>query len=151
MILRHGAHVVLLDGGRLLVLRNLGDFRRPNLSVVGHKAHRNPTNREILHDGPGIAGSRFGSGSDTFSRGDPHQRNEDRFAAEVAELVSALDDRESADVIVVAPPRSLAAFRRALDPAAQQRIVAMIDKDLTRHTVDELTRIIVGELDAMGA
>jgi len=54
-------------------------------------------------------------------------------------------------VIVVAPPRSLAAFRRALDPAAQQRIVAMIDKDLTRHTVDELTRIIVGELDAMGA
>ncbi len=151
MILRHGAHVVLLDGARLLVLRNVGDFRRPNLSVVGHEAHRNPANREILSDGPGMTGARFGSGSDTVSRGDPHQRNEDRFAAEVAELVGALDDRESPDVVVVAPPRSLAAFRRALAPATRKRIVAMIDKDLTRHTVDELTGIIVGELDAIGA
>ena len=43
-------------------------------------------------------------------------------------------------LIVVAPPRTLADLRSAFHADVQARIVAEINKDLTKHPVDEIER-----------
>jgi protein required for attachment to host cells len=44
----------------------------------------------------------------------------------------------------VAPPHTLAVLRRHYDRTVKQRLIAEIDKDLTKHPVEEITRLVVG-------
>jgi protein required for attachment to host cells len=43
-------------------------------------------------------------------------------------------------LIVVAPPRALADLRKAFHPDLKKRIIAEIDKDLTKHPVDQIEK-----------
>ncbi|HEX9238689.1 MAG TPA: host attachment protein [Xanthobacteraceae bacterium] len=43
-------------------------------------------------------------------------------------------------LVVVAPPRTLADLRKAFRPDVKKRIVAEIDKDLTKHPVDQIEK-----------
>ncbi len=43
-------------------------------------------------------------------------------------------------LVVVAPPRALADLRKAFHPNVKKRIVAEIDKDLTKHPVDQIEK-----------
>ena len=49
------------------------------------------------------------------------------------------------ELIVVAPPRTLAEPREQFDKAVKGRVVAEIAKDLTKHPVDEITAILSRE------
>jgi protein required for attachment to host cells len=44
----------------------------------------------------------------------------------------------------VAPPPTLAALRKQLDGKTQQRVVAEVGKDLTKHPVPEIARLLTG-------
>ena len=43
-------------------------------------------------------------------------------------------------LVVVAPPKMLAELRRVLPERLRRAIVGEIDKDLTKHTVEEIGR-----------
>ena len=45
-------------------------------------------------------------------------------------------------MVVVAPPHTLSVLRHHYEPAVKARLVAEIDKDLTKHPVSEITRLI---------
>ena len=47
-------------------------------------------------------------------------------------------------IIVVAPPRTLAELRNALHADVKRRIVAEIDKDLTKLPIWEIEKHLVG-------
>lgn len=150
MQLPHNAFVVVADGRKMLFLRNEGDATHPNLQVERKRTQQNPATHEQAADLSGRAqstrmeGGTFASGGGTMENADFHQIEEDRFAAETAELLRkrALEnDFES--LIVVAPPRTLGELRKHYHKEVENRLAGEIDKDLTRHTIPEIEQALI--------
>ncbi len=142
MMLKHGTIVMVADGSRMLLLRNDGDTVRADLQVIEHRAFENPPNGKILSDAPGVGYSSMGPGRSTYDEADPHQDNEDRFAADAAGALASVAGRYVGELIVVAPPDTLGVLRRHYDRTVKIRLVAEIAKDLTRHPVPEIARLV---------
>ena len=69
----------------------------------------------------------------------------ERFAKRVASALEHMVRREKVKaIIIVAPPRTLAELRNALHADVKSRIVAEIDKDLTKLPVGEIEKHLVG-------
>src|SRR6195952_2776001 len=86
MQIPHDSFVLVADGRKSLFFRNEGDGEFPNLIVERQDAHADPKDREIKSDAPGRA---FGGGDarSAYEETDFHQQEEDRFAAETAEML----------------------------------------------------------------
>lgn len=145
----HKAFVVVADGRKMLFLRNEGDATHPNLQVERKRVQENPADHEQAADLAGSAsstrtpGANWASGGN-FENTDFHQLEEDRFAADTAELLNkrALDnDFES--LIVVAPPGTLGELRKHYHKEVENRLAGEIDKDLTRHTLSEIEQALI--------
>ena len=142
MLIPTGTLVMVVDGAKMLLLRNQGDAAAPELETLAHEVIDNPANRDQVSDAPGLSFSSMGSGRSAHDQTDLHQQNEDRFAAKAAAaLCKAAEDSEG-DLIVIAPPRTLSILRRHYDPVVADKLLAEIDKDLTKHPVDEISRLI---------
>jgi protein required for attachment to host cells len=64
-----------------------------------------------------------------------------RVAAALEQLVRGEKVKK---IVVVAPPRTLAELRTAFHADVKSRIVAEIDKDLTKLPVDQIEKYLVG-------
>jgi protein required for attachment to host cells len=146
----HNAFVVVADGRKMLFLRNEGDAEHPNLQVERKRVQDNPDNHEQSADVSGRAqstrmeGGTFAAGGGTMENADFHQIEEDRFAADTAELLNkrALNnDFES--LIIVAPPGTLGELRKHYHKEVENRLAGEIDKDLTRHTIAEIEQALI--------
>ncbi len=142
MKLKNGTIVMVADGSRMLLLRNEGDTVYPDLKVIEHRAFENPSNRELLADAPGVGFSSMGPGRSTYGDADPHQENEDRFAAAAARALAEAAKTSEGDLIVVAPPDTLGVLRRHYDRTVKARLLTEIGKDLTKHPVAEIVRLV---------
>lgn len=149
MIIRHNALVLVADGKKYLLLRNTGDLRQPRLSYEGGGEKENPATGQQGSDQPGRAFASVGSARSAMDQTDWHQIEEDRFAGRVAEMLGTLAEAgDFEELIVVAPPKSLAELRDSFDRAVASRLVAEIPKDLTKHPVSEIARILEREGEA---
>jgi protein required for attachment to host cells len=145
----HDAMVVVVDGRKMLFFRNEGDTAYPNLQVSKELIDKhNPDHHEQATDlaggsmGTRTAGAQWGSGN--MDEVDFHQLEEDRFAAEAAELLKKLalaNDFES--LIIVAPPRTLGELRKHYHVSVSQKLTGEIGKDLTGHTVPEIEEALL--------
>ena len=92
-------------------------------------------------DRPGRAYSSVGPGRSSVSQTDWHALEEHHFAAEVAATLERIvRERGVEALVVVAPPRTLADLRKAFHPDVKKRIIAELDKDLTKHPVDQIEK-----------
>jgi protein required for attachment to host cells len=135
----HNAFVVVADGRKMLFLRNEGDAAFPNLQVEKKLIDENPSTEAQGSDAPGRAFSSVGDGRSAYEQTDFHQLEEDRFAAETADLLkqrALRGDFES--LIIIAPPRTLGELRRHYHKEVSARLAGEIDKDLTGHTVPQI-------------
>ena len=145
MRLAHDTLVVVADGRKLLLLRNEGDGDFPVLHKVAVEIHDNPADHDQKTDLAGRAPNRTG-GSNSMGEPDFHQLEEDRFAATVAELLKRRamhGDYEA--LVVVAPPHTLGELRKHYHKEVSDRLKAELAKDLTKHPVDEIERILAAE------
>ncbi len=161
----HNAMVLVADGRKLLFLRNQGDAEFPDLHVEMAEEHPNPKTSDQATDGSGRASStQMGGGAPAVARGggnggpngggqggafapsrgsmaqtDFHQLEEDRFAAEAAEMLKkrALA-HQFEKLIVVAPPRTLGELRKHYHKEVEHRLAGELGKDLTGHTVPDI-------------
>jgi protein required for attachment to host cells len=137
----HNAVVFVGDGRKALFLRNEGDEKFPNLKTEQVLLDHNPPTHEQGTDRPGRTFSSANSRRAAMEPTDWHDIEEHRFARAVA---AALDkmvrERAVKALIVVAPPRTLAELRQSFHPQVKSRIVAEIDKDLTKHPVYEIEK-----------
>jgi protein required for attachment to host cells len=136
----HNALVFVGDGQKALFLRNDGDEKFPNLKTERVFAEENPPTHEQGTDRPGRGAESAGTGRrSSVAQTDWHHLEEHRFVARVA---AALEDvvrkRNVPGLVVVAPPRTLADLRHAFHADVKKRIIAEIDKDLTKHPVGEI-------------
>ena len=142
MKLRSGTIVLVADGSKMLLLRNRGDEQFPDLRVVGKREIANPPSHEQMSDAPGVVFSSHGFGRSAYPAEDPHEEAAEQFAVETAGELAEYCDKEAGDVVVVAPPDTLGVLRRHYAPSVKHRLVAEIDKDLTKHPVPEIAKLI---------
>jgi protein required for attachment to host cells len=158
----HDAVVVVADGRKMLLLRNEGDSQALNLQVERHATHPNPKDSDQKRDqsgqssstqsgqgAPAVAqngsmharggGAQFAPARGTMGETDFHQLEEDRFAAETADMLKkrALNN-EFESLIIVAPPQTLGELRKHYHQAVSERLTGEIAKDLTGHTVAQI-------------
>jgi protein required for attachment to host cells len=75
---------------------------------------------------------------------DFHQQEEDRFAAETADLLKREALAGSFEsLIVVAPPRTLGELRKHYHVAVSEKLAGEIDKDLTGHTIPDIEKVLI--------
>ena len=76
---------------------------------------------------------------------DWHDLEEHRFAHDVAAtLEKIVRERKVKALIIVAPPRALADLRKSFHDDVKSKIVAEIDKDLTKHPVYDIEKHLCG-------
>ena len=137
----HNAFVFVGDGRKALVLRNDGDAQFLNLKAERVFTDQNPPTHEQGTDRPGRAYSSVGAGRSSVTQTDWHALEEHKFAHEAAStLEKIVRERRVEALVVVAPPRALADLRKAFHPDVKRKIIAEIDKDLTKHPVDQIEK-----------
>ena len=141
----HNAYVFVGDGRKALVLRNEGDEQFVNLKTERvFEDQKNPLTHEQGTDRPGRSHSSVGAGRSSVTQTDWHDLEEHKFAHDVAAaLERIIRERKIESLIVVAPPRALADLRKAFHGDVKKKILAEIDKDLTRHPVYDIEKHLV--------
>lgn len=144
MQLPHDTVVLVADGRKMLFLRNEGDQVHPNLTVEVAQEKPNPATRDQATDAAGQSSSPQGAARSSMEPTDFHQLEEDRFAAEIADLLKrrALAN-EYDSLIVVAPPRALGEMRKHYHKEVEQRLTGELAKDLTGHTIADIEQALL--------
>lgn len=143
MIIHHRALIFVADGQKFLLLRNEGDLRHPLLVVEGSEERVLQPTSEQGSDQPGRSYASTGSRRSAVQQTDFQQLDKDRFAAEAAAILNKRAQAADFDeLIVVAPPRTLAELRKNYGGPLSTRIVAEIDKDLTKHPTSQIAEIL---------
>ena len=139
MNLPNNTLVLVADGRKMLFLRNHGEPAHIDLRIEAHHEQDNPPNREQASDAPGRSFASTGSRRSAMEETDFHQIEEDRFAAEAADLLRqrALSG-DFATLVVVAPPHTLGELRKHYHKEVASRIIEEINKDLTGRPIDEI-------------
>jgi protein required for attachment to host cells len=142
--LRIGTWVVVADGRKGLILRNAGDATIANLKLVEQvDAERVPRTGEMGTDKPGRTFESTSGRRSSMEQTDWHQRAEDDHARAVAAAVER--HRQAGELerlIVVAPPKTLAVLRDSFSSDVKQAIVDEVAKDLTKHPIHEIERLL---------
>jgi protein required for attachment to host cells len=144
MQLPHNSVVLVADGRKMLFLRNEGDDVHPNLTVETAQEKPNPATRDQATDAAGGASSTQGAARSSVEPTDFHQLEEDRFAAETAELLKKrafANDYES--LIIVAPPKTLGELRKHYHKEVSDRLKGELDKDLTGHPIPDIEQALL--------
>jgi protein required for attachment to host cells len=90
----------------------------------------------MMSDKPGrMQGFAGASGAASMTaRTDPHEQEEARFTEHLAgEINHAALEKQFDRLILAAPPRTLGILRKALSSHAAERVIAELDKDLTKN------------------
>jgi protein required for attachment to host cells len=138
------ALVMVLDGRKMLMLRNHGDATYPNLKVETVQERDNPADRDQGTDRPGRVQSSAGTARSAMQEVDFHQQEEDRFAADAAALLrerALANDYES--LIVVAPANTLGELRKHYHKEVERRLSGELTKDLASHPISEIEKILL--------
>lgn len=153
----NNAVVLVADGRKMLWLRNDGDGEFPNLVVERAEEHPNPRDIDQKTDQAGQASSTQGGGNTpgnqggggfapsggTMGEADYHQLEEDRFAAECADMLRKRALARKFDkLIVVAPARTLGELRKHYHKEVESRLLGELAKDLTGHPIEEIEKAL---------
>ncbi len=144
MNLPHNTLVLVADGRKMLFLRNHGEGEQIDLRLETHREQDNAANRDQATDAPGRSFSSVGSRRSAMGETDFHQIEEDRFAAEAADMlrVRALSG-DFKSLVIVAPPRTLGELRKHYHKEVESRIVDEFHRDLTGCTIEEIEAALV--------
>jgi protein required for attachment to host cells len=145
--LSEDTRVLVADGAYALVLRNDGDGLFPNLRLERAYEQENPATSDQGTDKPGRTNDGLGRKS-AMEATDWHKVAEDRFVQRVADdMAKDLKAGEFTDMVLAAPPVALGEFRKAATNALAEATILELDKDLTRHPIDRIEKIVVKALE----
>ena len=144
MHLPHNSVVLVADGRKMLFLRNEGDNTFPNLIVEEAQEQDNPATRDQATDSAGRASSPQGAAQSSVEPTDFHQLEEDRFAAEAADVLKTRALKNDYDsLIVAAPPKTLGELRKHYHKEVTSRLKGELDKDLTGHPIKDIEKALM--------
>ncbi|HEX6375064.1 MAG TPA: host attachment family protein [Allosphingosinicella sp.] len=139
----HNSFVVVADGKKMLFFRNEGDAEFPKLEIERKLETADAPDRDQKTDAPGRAFSSVSSGRSAYEEVDFHQLEEERFAADTAEMLRKRALRNEFEaLIIVAPPKTLGELRKHYHKEVEKRLAGEVAKDLTGHPVAEIEKIL---------
>jgi protein required for attachment to host cells len=134
-----GDWVVVCDGRKSLILKNVGTTASPSLRTAEVREHDDPRTRELGNDAPGRVHSSLGEVRSNVEQTDWHREAEQAFLEGLARrLDAAITKGETKHLIIVAPPRALATIRVACTPPVRKAIRAEVEKDYVKLPVPEI-------------
>ncbi len=137
------ALVLVSDGRRARLLRNRGTPVKPQLIVEQAIDRENPPTRDQGTDKPGRRQGADGQARGAIEQTDWHQREEERFAAELADMLYKLGHAGKFDELVaVAPPKMLGDLRAKFHPEVAGAVVGELPRDLTQYSVPEIGQML---------
>ena len=146
MALPHQALVLVADGRKLLFLRNHGDEAQIDLRMESHDQREDLKDHEIKSDAPGTSKQSFGFGRPALDEPDFHQLEKDRWAKDAAEELKKRALRNDFEALaIIAPPKTLSVLRKELHKEVEQRIVLMLNKEMTDRPIPDIEDLLVGE------
>lgn len=140
MILPRNVLVLVVDGARMLLLRNDGDADDPQLTVIVHRERPSPPNRDLFADAAGRVFSSAAPFRSAHDNGDPHDAQERAFVASALVALAERVDDDGPGFIIAADPVSLGRLRADYPARIASGLIAELDKDLTGMPVDAICR-----------
>jgi len=140
--------IVVADGQRATVYHNDGPNKGLEI-IPGLGGHQyTPPSHDMISDAPGRMQGFGGSGAAPMTaRTDPHELEEERFTERLADTVNrAALEKQFDRLILAAPPRTLGILRKALSTHATERVIAELDKDLTKASRTDLAAQLDGHI-----
>ena len=146
LTLRRDARLMVCDGKTALFLRNDGPPGHESFAIETSTRQDLPGHTaDMGADRPGRVGNSRTGRKSSIEPPDWHSEQEASFVAGATRAFAAwCDEKPESQIVVVAPPRALATIRETASPALLARCVAQIDKDLTKHPVADIQRIVLG-------
>ncbi|HET7709727.1 MAG TPA: host attachment family protein [Sphingomicrobium sp.] len=147
MSLPNQALVLVVDGKKMLFLRNHGDQNQIDLRTEAHDEREDRKDSDIRTDAPGAIGQSAGySGRVAYEESDFHQLEEDRWARDAADNLRkrALNNDFEA-LAIIAPPKLLGVLRKELHKEVEKRIVLTLNKEMTDRPIPDIEELLVGE------
>jgi protein required for attachment to host cells len=138
--------VVVGDGRKALFLRNAGTAVVPQLFVV-NTLDAGPNQRSVDQgqDRPGRVVNALDGRRSSVEATDIHDEREAAFARKTADrIIELCQDRKARWIALVAAPRTLAVWRQELEGRDLAQIKAEVAKDLTKHSIADLTFVLTG-------
>ena len=141
--LSHDAWIIVCDATKALFLRNAGDERQSDLRLVERlEAPGRGRTSDQGTDRPGRLQNRSAPAS-AIEQTDWHRQEKDAFAMQIAGRLELLcKENPTRSIFLVASPRTLGSLRRVLHQSVVASVVAEIAKDLTKHPVHEIERLL---------
>jgi protein required for attachment to host cells len=137
------ALVLVSDGRRARFLRNKGTAAHPELVLETTLDSDNPPTREQGTDRPGRSHAPDGRSRSAMEETDWHQQAEERFAAQVANLLYHMEHAHKFDeLVMVAPPKMLGDLRARLHREVADCVIAEVAKDLSGHPLPDIGRLL---------
>lgn len=148
MKLKTGMWVVVADGGHAIVFENQGTALAPELKALRVYNQDIPRTHELGRDQPPRAINSGDGRRSAQEAPDLHQVAEDRFIDRIAaDLAADAASGACRAVAIVAPPVALGRFRKAASGELSKRVVAWIDKDLTKHPVPAIAEAVARAME----
>lgn len=143
MDIPRNTHILVMDGGTMLLFENSGDALYPDLNIVEHREQDSAATRDQGSAQPGTNHESVGARRSSYEQTDFHQRDEDQFAADAADMLK----REVLaghinKLIIIAAPRTLGELRKHFHGEVEKRVIGEISKDLAGHPTDEIVAAI---------
>lgn len=144
MLIPFGAHVIVVDGARMAVMRNAGNLTEPRLEIIEEVHRHAPSTSALGTDRPGRTAQFGQTARAAVDTTNFHTQAEAEFAKAAAARLSGLVlQRDAKPAILVAEPHALGIMRKHLDPEVRARLMAEIDKDYAGQSPADLVEMLI--------
>lgn len=145
MTIPKNALILVVDGRKMLFLRNIGDGDKLELVTEAHHQRDDKKDGDLKTDSAGATAQSGGYGRPAMDEPDYHQLDEDRYAAEAADQlrIRALAGDFDA-LVIVAPPKTLGELRKHLHKEVEKRMVMELPKEMTDRPIPDIAAMLSG-------
>lgn len=142
MLIAHDTLVMAVDGARMSLYRNTGTQREPRFELLAQEHFKAPPTADLAGDRPGSTFQSASPARSAYETTDWHQRLEDEFAEEMAELFNFHMADNSRKGVLIAPPKVLGKIRKHLRPETRAQLIGEIGKDYAGRTPLEIAELL---------
>lgn len=142
-----GCWVVVCDGNKALILKNMGDAKFPNLRSIEVHEREGWMTREMGSGQPARIQHSGGPSRSSIEQTDLHDQEERKFLEGLAKrLHQNVATHMPKHLVMVAPSRALGMIRPAYSPLLKEALIAELDKDLVKMPIHQIEKHVVVEL-----
>lgn len=147
MKIPHSTVVLVVDGRKMILLRNQGDETRIDLRIEAEDEQELARDHERKSDlaGQSPAPANIGHHGGTMEEPDYQQQDEDRWAKAAADLLQrrALANDFPA-LVIIAPPKTLGVLRQHYHKAVEALLIGEFAKEMTDRPVPDIEALVTG-------